>query len=240
MMNVVPWLLSVLFGLLWWRRRQADRRLRREREVHVVPPLPEVPPPQVVTRAVAVLLAAPAALHEQPLQTVPQEDPNLDIEAAEPGAEHLAPRRRWMGFGAGVLVAFIVVVLLAASYNRIPVTPAPWNQSGDIAADGPSALNVLAGADPARAPALFRSYGCVSCHVIPGVSGAEGRVGPNLKYLGDHALIAGVLPNTPENLMRWIRIPQTIDPYTGMPTLGVTERDARDIAAYLRSVQSNP
>lgn len=169
-----------------------------------------------------------------PRRALPAEAPSQDREPES--AEEGAARQRWLLFGAGLLAAFVVVLVLAAAYNRIPVTPGPSDERGFVAADGPSSINVLAGAEAARAPALFRGYGCVSCHVVPGVSGAYGRVGPNLAHLYDHALIAGVLPNTPENLVYWIRFPQNTDPKTGMPNLGVTEKDARDLAAYLQTL----
>jgi cytochrome c1 len=37
----------------------------------------------------------------------------------------------------------------------------------------------------------------------------------------------------PSNMMRWIRDPVGVDEKTAMPKLGVTEKDAADIAAYL-------
>jgi cytochrome c1 len=49
--------------------------------------------------------------------------------------------------------------------------------------------------------------------------------------------LAGNLPNTPENLVRWIRQPQTIKPGNVMPDLGIGVRDARDIAAYLYTLR---
>ena len=93
------------------------------------------------------------------------------------------------------------------------------------------------GGHPERAAAHIRKYGCGACHVIPGVPGADGEVGPALVGLGDRAYIAGVLVNTPQNLVNWIRTPRAIDPKTAMPELGVTEPEARDIAAYLYSVK---
>ena len=45
--------------------------------------------------------------------------------------------------------------------------------------------------------------------------------------------LAGELPNDPENAVRWIMDPRKIQPDTLMPDLGVTEGEARDIAAYL-------
>ena len=61
----------------------------------------------------------------------------------------------------------------------------------------------------------------------------SGLVGPELDGLAARSFIAGVLPNTGENLVRWIQDPRAIAPKTAMPDLGVSEKDARDIAAYV-------
>jgi mono/diheme cytochrome c family protein len=86
----------------------------------------------------------------------------------------------------------------------------------------------------------MQEYGCVSCHTIPGVPGGTGRVGPPLVAMADRAYVAGVLPNTPESLIRWIRYPTEVNPRTAMPEMGVTEQDARDIAAYLHGLYAQP
>jgi cytochrome c1 len=91
------------------------------------------------------------------------------------------------------------------------------------------------GAHPDSAPTVMTAFGCGSCHMIPGVRGANGRIGPNLAGLDERWSIAGRLPNTPANLVRWIMHPQEVDPGTLMPDLGVPEQQARDIAAYLYS-----
>jgi cytochrome c2 len=80
-------------------------------------------------------------------------------------------------------------------------------------------------------------YGCGACHVIPGVSAAVGEVGPSLSKMATRAEIAGVLANDPKNLTRWLRHPQEIVPGNGMPDQGITDREARDIAAYLYTVR---
>lgn len=87
--------------------------------------------------------------------------------------------------------------------------------------------------NPGRGEIALRQYACVTCHAIPGMVDAEGRAGPALDGLAFRAYIAGLLPNTPENLVRWIRAPQRVLPGGAMPDLGVTEQDARDMAAYL-------
>jgi cytochrome c1 len=81
------------------------------------------------------------------------------------------------------------------------------------------------------------AMGCGSCHTIPGVRGAHGVVGPPLVAFGRRTYIAGELPNTPENLVRWIRDPKAVEPRTAMPTLGLSEQQARDVAAYLYTLR---
>jgi cytochrome c len=93
------------------------------------------------------------------------------------------------------------------------------------------------GGDARLAPAEIRSYGCNTCHTIAGVPGARGLVGPALNGIRERYYIAGQLPNTPDNLMRWIQHPRQVEPHTVMPEMGVTEQDSRDIAAYLYTLK---
>jgi cytochrome c len=89
--------------------------------------------------------------------------------------------------------------------------------------------------DPQRGRTALTQYACHACHVIPGVAGSEVYVGRPLDGLAKRKLIAGKLPTTQANLVLWIRNPQAIDPDTAMPGMGVSERDALDISAYLLS-----
>src|SRR5262245_26038287 len=50
-------------------------------------------------------------------------------------------------------------------------------------------------------------YGCGSCHTIPGIQGAHALVGPSLAQVASRMYIAGVLPNTPTNILRWLQNP---------------------------------
>jgi cytochrome c2 len=85
------------------------------------------------------------------------------------------------------------------------------------------------------APELMTRYGCPTCHVIPHVPGAIGKVGPSLDALSQRSYLAGTLPNTPDNLRQWIMHPQHYQPGTAMPEMGVSEQDAGRIAAFLES-----
>jgi cytochrome c2 len=91
----------------------------------------------------------------------------------------------------------------------------------------------LTGGDPERAPALLRRYGCSGCHTIPGLAGADGKVAPPLEGLRKRIYIAGKVQNTPENLVRWIVSPQALAPGSAMPQTGISESQARDVAAFL-------
>ncbi|MBB4066584.1 c-type cytochrome [Gellertiella hungarica] len=93
----------------------------------------------------------------------------------------------------------------------------------------------MTGGVAARAPALLRRYGCSGCHEISGIPGADGRVGGSLDGLRERVFIAGVLPNSPDNLLRWIVNPERQDPRTAMPSTGIGPAEARDVAAYLYS-----
>jgi cytochrome c1 len=91
--------------------------------------------------------------------------------------------------------------------------------------------------DAARGRRALYQYACATCHSIPGIVGANAPVGPPLTQIGTRGFIAGVLPNTPQNMVRWLRHPQAVSPKSAMPDLGVTEHDARDIAAYLSTLR---
>lgn len=96
----------------------------------------------------------------------------------------------------------------------------------------PATSTALQG-DPQRGRAALAQHACRACHMIPGISGPETYVGRPLVDLAERRFIAGGLPNNQANLVRWIRDPQAIDPHTAMPAMGVSERDAIDMSAWL-------
>jgi cytochrome c2 len=93
------------------------------------------------------------------------------------------------------------------------------------------------GGSAQRGAQRITQFGCAACHTIPGIKGAKGNVGPPLTRFGDRTYVAGMLRNTPPNLVRWIREPQAVVPGNAMPDMGVSEADARDIAAYLYTLR---
>jgi cytochrome c2 len=115
------------------------------------------------------------------------------------------------------LVPFLVLAVLAAGCGT---------------AKSPA---LVAGGSPSQGARLIDKFGCGSCHSIPGIQGANGRVGPSLSGFRRLRFIAGEIPNTPENAIRWIEHPRSIEPGTIMPDLGVSRDQARQIVAYLYS-----
>jgi cytochrome c len=93
------------------------------------------------------------------------------------------------------------------------------------------------GGSPERGKQQIVAYGCGSCHIVPGIPQAKGLVGPPLTHFASRAYIAGEVPNNPQFLTQWIAVPQSIEPGTVMPNLGVSEGKARDIAAYLYTLR---
>ncbi|MEX1256463.1 MAG: cytochrome c oxidase subunit II [Gemmatimonadota bacterium] len=148
-------------------------------------------------------------------------------------------------------------------------TPAPPDSAGlavtQVAPQAPAPppaqppLPVAAQEDPlvaAGRTAFLTQSTCVACHAINGTT-AQGRVGPNLTLFGARGSIgAGRLPNTPENLARWIRDPQSVKPGAEMPgtqammqiprgrdqmyswpATGLSEEQVTAVAAFLSSLR---
>ena len=112
----------------------------------------------------------------------------------------------------------------------LPLTPAP-----QVAGDPNRGRQLFADAR------IVTPAGCASCHTIRGVPGATGIVGPNLTNVVLRPTLAGeTIPNNADNLVRWIMNPPALKPGALMPNLGVSDQDARDLAAFLASQPYNP
>jgi cytochrome c oxidase assembly factor CtaG/cytochrome c2 len=170
--------------------------------------------------------------------------------------QQLAGLIMWMP--GGVLYAMSAVVLMvawlreaekrtSANYARllgrsamiiIALTMAGCDLTGETAAAmSEEAAARATNGDVERGKAAIRSYGCGGCHTIGGVRGANGLVGPPLNGIVQRVYVAGVLTNSPGNMVRWIRDPKAVDSLTAMPTLGVSVQQARDITAYLYTLK---
>jgi cytochrome c oxidase assembly factor CtaG len=146
----------------------------------------------------------------------------------------------WVGGGLLQLVLVNVLVFTWMRENerygrlaRAATVAATLVAAGCARAEG----SAVPGASASRGRQTLVAMGCGSCHTIPGIREARGRVGPSLAGIGARSIIAGHLPNTPDNMVRWIMDPPAINPQTAMPKLGVTAASARDIVAYLYTLR---
>jgi cytochrome c len=95
----------------------------------------------------------------------------------------------------------------------------------------------ISGGSVARGRTAFERYGCGTCHEVEGQANAQGHVGPSLHDFALQQALPGGLPNKTETLARWLREPRSVEPRTAMPNLGVSERDARDLIAFLYTMR---
>ncbi|MBU2410125.1 MAG: c-type cytochrome [Gammaproteobacteria bacterium] len=132
-----------------------------------------------------------------------------------------------------------------AEQARATGVAGPW-QAGDQGADRPPSSGAARCAratvaadspvDVRRGQRAMYQYACNACHTIPGITGSAPAVGPPLAGIAKRPEIAGALHNTPDNMAKWLRDPKAIDPKTAMPAMNVTEQDARDMAAFLATL----
>lgn len=135
------------------------------------------------------------------------------------------------------LTAFILRsrYLTVQEYSRLAEQAPALHPAAPDSVDRASAGNTPV----EKGRAATHQYGCVTCHVIPDITGATAHVGPSLEGMADRAFIGGVLANNPQNMVRWLRNPQEVDPLTAMPPLGVTQEDAENMAAYLATLKAD-
>jgi cytochrome c2 len=126
---------------------------------------------------------------------------------------------------AGIAVAAMVVATLAV---RLVIVTGNVEEQRSIAA----VRSLTGGGDPDRGRQAILASGCGACHTIKGVTGADGKVGPDLSSISTQ-IYGGAGQHDPNLLIAWIRHPREVRPDTAMPDLGLSENAARDIAAYL-------
>ena len=121
-------------------------------------------------------------------------------------------------------VALLVLLTTALACNR-----------GEAAKIGNTAPPL---GDAERGPQLAAQYGCNVCHIIPGVGGPQGSLGPSLQGLASRPAISmGAVQNTPANLAQFIQNPASLNPQSSMPPMAIPESDAKDLAAFLLTLK---
>ena len=138
-------------------------------------------------------------------------------------------KRRWLERDAAALRSSLAVMAVALAGT----SSCMWH-ANDESGKPPSAKDV---GDLQHGREVIGRVGCGSCHRIPGIAHAEGSAGPPLDGIATRSYVGGALPNIPANMAAWIQHPKEIDPATAMPDLGLTDAEARDVAAYLYTLR---
>ena len=84
----------------------------------------------------------------------------------------------------------------------------------------------------------FLEHGCGACHRIRG-TGADGIIGPDLTHVGSRmSLAAGILPNTVDAFVRWLRHTDKVKPGVHMPVFAMLpDAELQALAAYLDGLE---
>jgi len=123
------------------------------------------------------------------------------------------------------------------AYMRIRVfVESPEDFSAWVAHQGQPAASPSTGA-AAKGAEVFKEKNCVHCHSIAGLMN-RGSVAPDLTHLGSRTtLAAGTIPNTPENLTKWLKDPQSIKKGALMPEIGLNTEQIKYLTAYLEELK---
>jgi len=176
-------------------------------------------------RLAASLAVSAAGVRRRPPRP-PEPLSGAELRGHWPGMRTPGPTRLWRSAILGV--AALVLVGAGAVYAGYQLKFSRQARERAIA---------LTAGDPDFGRQLTLRYGCARCHTIPGVPGAQGKVGPSLAGVAARVYIGGVAANTPDTLIQWIEDPRSIDPKTAMPVTGISHAEARHVAAYLYTLQ---
>ena len=204
----------------WWEVEYADSGVITANELHIP-----------VERPVYITLESEDVLHsfwvprlagKQDL--VPGRTETLTIEAYAPGV-YAGECAEYCGLSHANM-RFLVVAQTAEDFDA-------WVDGQAQPAVGPSE-----GSDAAEGLEVVRTGGCLACHAIQGVEGAEQEIGPNLTHFGSRRVLAGgILENTPENVARWLDRPGDVKIGAKMRDYGLSDEQIDDLVTYLRSLE---
>lgn len=201
----------------WWEVRSPKLGYIAANEIHIP-----------VGEPISVRLDSTDVLHEfwvpqltRKMTTVPHAGNHVWMQADKPGiyqgvcSEFCGTQHAWMRFE--------VIAEPREKYDA-------WVRQQQRAAAPVAGI-------AARGQQLFRDLTCVNCHSIQG-SDTKSNAGPDLTHLASRrSLGSGIVPNTPENLRRWLADPQAIKPGVLMPNFKLTDEQLAHLLAYFKTLQ---
>ncbi|HET6570854.1 MAG TPA: cytochrome c oxidase subunit II [Solirubrobacterales bacterium] len=202
----------------WWEVRYGDSDAVTANEIHI----PARTPIDLVARSADVIHSFWVPELNRKIDMIPGQANSIELYADEPGvyrgqcAEFCGLQHAHMAFRV---------------YAEPPARFREWLANMERPAREP------ASAEARRGRRLFMENACASCHTIAGTE-ARGSIGPDLTHVASRqTLAADTIENTPRNLFRWIRNPQSIKPGDKMPGLGLGAARFQAIAAYLSELR---
>ena len=149
----------------------------------------------------------------------------------------IVTRRRTAFLGLAVLSLFVAACAPTSASTPGPTPRAsPESLPRRVLTPAPNVPG-----NPTTGRQLFVSAGCAGCHTLNNLPGATGVAGPNLTNVVLRPTLAGeTIPLTPDTLTHFLLDPSAVKPGSAMPSVGLTEPEARDLAAFLYSQPHNP
>jgi cytochrome c oxidase subunit 2 len=158
----------------------------------------------------------------QKIDVIPGHPNYMWLTITRPGL-YLGTCNSFCGMGHGHMRILVFV--------QSPEDFSAWLAHQRQPASPPSAVGAAKGAG------VFREKNCVNCHSIAGLM-TRGRVAPDLTHVGSRTtLAAGTLPNTPENLAKWLKNPQSVKKGVLMPDIGLNTDQITYLTAYLEGLK---
>jgi len=212
----------------WWEARYPATGAVTANEIHIP-----------AGRRLLVRIESADVVHDfwvprltRKVDMVPGHPNHLWLEADRPGIYH------------GLCAEFCGAQHAHMRFTVVAQPPAQFDAW--VHAQARPATPTLRPGSPADAGArIFRERTCSTCHAIRGeverakpAGDLSEEVAPDLTHLASRStLAAGTLPNTPDDLARWITDPQAIKPGSHMPDLDLSRRQVADLVAYLETLQ---
>ncbi len=235
-------LVALLFGLSVVTARTVDHPVRRSPDVVVTGHQwwweVRYPASQVVTanelhlparRDVLVEVASADVVHDF---WVPRLSRKVDANPGLPNFIWMTPQQT--GVYSGFCAEFCGAQHAWMLSRTVVEEPADYDAW--IAHQAQPAAEPASG-DAAAGRKRFAELTCANCHSIRGLN-QQKQYGPDLTHLATRASLAAErLPNTPENLRRWLHEPQVIKPGCFMPNLNLSDPDLTQLTAFLETLR---
>lgn len=210
--------LRVIGHQWWWEADYLDSGVVTANEIHIP-----------IDTPILIDVESADVIHDfwvpelgRKIDAIPGHGNHLWIRADQPGvyqgacAEFCGNQHAWM--------RMIVVAQSQADY-------AAWQRNQLTVPAVPTIGEAAQGAQ------IFRQQTCINCHAISGTAGNQ-RIGPDLTHLaGRQILAAGAAANTPANLYKWLKDPDSIKPETHMPNFQLSDSQAHALVAYLETLK---